>query len=113
MTQVQLDERNPNMLHHRIHVELSPRWVRVKFNGETIADSKRVLLLRESGHMPVYYFPQEDVRMDLLIPTDRQSHCPYKGDASYWSVTVGDKVAKNAVPFIVGLRIQKIRISPA
>ena len=58
---------------HRVEVEPSPRWVRVKFNGETIASSKRVLLLRETGHLPVYYFPQADVRMDLLTPTDRHS----------------------------------------
>ncbi len=49
-------------------VEQSPRWVRVKFGGETIADSKRAILAYESGRLPVYYFPQEDVRMDLLVP---------------------------------------------
>ena len=54
---------------HRVEVEPSPRWVRVTFNGEIIASSRRVLLMRESRHLPVYYFPQADVRMDLLTPT--------------------------------------------
>lgn len=82
---------------HYVVIEPSPRWVRVKFNGQTIADSKRVLLLRESGHLPVYYFHPDDVNMDFLRPTERSSHCPYKGDASYWSVKAGDRVAENAV----------------
>ena len=51
---------------HKVEVEPSPRWVRVVFVGETIADTKRAMLLRETGHRPVYYFPRADVRMDLL-----------------------------------------------
>ena len=82
---------------HTLYLEDSPRRVRVEFNGETIADSRRVKLLHETGHLPIYYFPREDVRMDLLEESDHATHCPFKGDASYWSVKVGDKVAKNAV----------------
>lgn len=93
-TQAVLERRNPD---HTIDVEVSPRWVRVRLNGETVADSKRVKMLREAGHLPVYYFPREDVRMDLMEPTDRHSQCPYKGDASYWTIRVGDRVAENAV----------------
>src|SRR5215203_1123166 len=81
---------------HTLYFEDSPRRVRVMFNGETIADSKRVKLLHETGHLPVYYFPPEDVRMDLLEESDHTTHCPFKGDASYWSVKVGDRVAENA-----------------
>ena len=81
---------------HAMHLEDSPRRVRAGFNGETVADSRRVKLLREAGHLPVYYFPQEDVRMDLLEESDHTTHCPFKGDASYWSVRVGDEVAENA-----------------
>ena len=77
--------------------EPSPRWVRVLFNGEFVADSKQVMLLHEQGHLPVYYFPRGDVRMDLLTPTDHTTHCPYKGDASYWSVTVGEETVENAL----------------
>jgi len=70
---------------HRVDVESTPRWLRVKFNGETIVDSKHAILLRESGHLPVYYFPPEDVRMDLMTPTELHTTCPYKGQASYWT----------------------------
>jgi uncharacterized protein (DUF427 family) len=71
--------------------------VRVKFNGETIADSSAAHLLFETRHLPVYYFPRADVRMDLLAPTDHHSFCPYKGTASYWTIRVGDKASENAV----------------
>src|SRR3954469_23978200 len=87
-------EREPG---HTVAVEPSPRWVRVLINGTTIADSKRVKLLIETGARPVYYFPREDVRMDLLEPTDKHTHCPYKGDASYWTIRVGDRVSEDAV----------------
>ena len=76
--------------------EDSPRRVRAAFGGETIVDSRRVKLLHEGGLLPVYYFPQADVRMDLFEPTTRTTHCPFKGDASYWTLRVGDKVAENA-----------------
>src|SRR6266566_2785488 len=89
-----LERRNPE---HSIDVEVSPRWVRVQFNGETIADSKRVKTLRESNHLPVYYFPREDVRMDRMHPTDNSTTCPYKGNASSWTIRVGDREAVNAV----------------
>jgi uncharacterized protein (DUF427 family) len=82
---------------HRVHVESSPRRVRVKFGGEVIADSKRAVLLRETGHLPVYYFPPEDVRQDVLTPTEHHTRCPYKGEASYWTVRVGDAVADNVM----------------
>lgn len=81
---------------HVLFLEDSPRRVRVTFGGETVADSRRVKLLHETKHLPVYYFPEEDVRMDLLEATDHTTHCPFKGDASYWSVKAGDRVAENA-----------------
>ncbi len=81
---------------HTLYFEDSPRRVRVMFNGETIADSKRTKLLRETGYRPIYYFPPDDVRMDLLEPTDEHTRCPYKGDASYWTIRVGDRVSENA-----------------
>jgi uncharacterized protein (DUF427 family) len=71
--------------------------VRVKFNGEIIADSTNAHLLFETRHLPVYYFPRSDVRMDRMTPTGHHTFCPYKGTASYWTVAVGDKVAENAV----------------
>jgi len=82
---------------HTLYFEDSPRRVRVMLGGETVADSKRVKLLHETGHLPVYYFPKGDVRMALLEESDHSTHCPFKGDASYWSVRVGDRVSENAV----------------
>jgi uncharacterized protein (DUF427 family) len=82
---------------HTLYFEDSPRRVRVMFNGEPVADSKRAKLMHETDHLPVYYFPKEDVRMELLEESDHTTHCPFKGEASYWSVKVGDEVSENAV----------------
>jgi uncharacterized protein (DUF427 family) len=82
---------------HPVWTEPYPRRVRAFLDGVAVADSTRALLLLEAGHLPVYYFPPEHVRTDLLEPTDRLTHCPHKGQAAYWSVTVGDRVAPNAV----------------
>ena len=82
---------------YKVLLEPSPRRVRVRFNGGTIADSIAAHLLFETRHLPVYYFPRGDVRMDLLAPTDHHSFCPYKGTASYWSIAVGNRVSENAV----------------
>ncbi len=76
--------------------EPSPRRVRVVFGGATIADSTRVMLLLESGRLPVFYFPREDVRTDALERTERTTRSPLKGDATYWTVRVGDRVAEDA-----------------
>jgi uncharacterized protein (DUF427 family) len=82
---------------HTLYFEDSPRRVRVMLGDETVADSRRAKLMHETGHLPVYYFPQEDVRMDLLEESDHPTNCPFKGDASYWTVRVGDRVSENAV----------------
>jgi uncharacterized protein (DUF427 family) len=81
----------------QIRAEQSPKRVRVVIGNVAVADSERVLLLFEKGHLPVYYFPAEDVRGDLLEPTDKHTRCPYKGEASYWTVKVGDREVPNAV----------------
>jgi uncharacterized protein (DUF427 family) len=80
-----------------IYFEDFPRRMRALFGGETIVDSRHPKLLHEQNHLPVLYFPEDEVRMDLLESTDHSTHCPFKGDASYWSVRVGDRVAENAV----------------
>ena len=74
----------------------SPHRVRVVFNGEAVADSGQMMLLRQHGFLPVYYFPERDVRTDLLEPSDHTTYSPYKGVASYWSVRAGDRVAESA-----------------
>ncbi len=80
-----------------IYFEDSPRRIRAEFGGETIVDGRHAKLLHEHGHLPIYYFPQDEVRMDLLVPSDKRTTCPYKGEASYWSVRAGGKVAEDAV----------------
>ena len=81
----------------RIDVEPCAARVKVELGGEVVADSARALLLREGDYPPVHYFPRDDVRMDLLRRTDHATHCPYKGDASYWTIEAGGRAAKNAV----------------
>ena len=71
--------------------------MRARFAGEVVLDTTRGALLHESNILPRLYVPLEDVRADLLERTDHSTHCPFKGDASYWSVRVGDRVAENAV----------------
>ncbi len=66
--------------------------VRVTFNGEVIAESRDALVLEEGKYQPVYYLPRKDVKMERLSRTTHRTHCPFKGEASYWSVDVGGTV---------------------
>jgi uncharacterized protein (DUF427 family) len=75
-----------------LYLDPSPKRIRAAFAGEVIADSRRAMMLHESGHQPVYYFPPHDVRSDLLERSDRHTRCPKKGEASYHSIRVGDRV---------------------
>ena len=70
---------------HTLYLQESPKRVRATFNGETVVDSRRAKLLHETKHLPVYYFPEEDVRTDLLVESDHTTHCPFKGDTYYRS----------------------------
>lgn len=82
---------------HTLYLEDTPKRVRTLFNGEAIADSRGVKLLHETGQLPVYYFPEADVRQDLLERSERTSQCPFKGDATYRSVRVGDRTVEDAL----------------
>ena len=82
---------------HALYLEPSPRRVRGVIGGETVVDSTDVYLLHETGYLPVWYFPRSDVRFDLLEATDHTTHCPFKGDAEYWTIRAGGKVAENKV----------------
>ena len=82
---------------HPITIQPSLDRVEVKLAGQTIADSTRALTLREAHYAPVQYIPKAEVRMDLLTPSTHKTHCPYKGDASYFSIKVGDRTVKDAV----------------
>jgi uncharacterized protein (DUF427 family) len=72
--------------YHRIDVRRTSRHVVVRIGGEVVADSTRTIVLFETGLPRRWYFPEEDVRMELLTPTDADTVCAYKGHASYWSV---------------------------
>jgi uncharacterized protein (DUF427 family) len=82
---------------HPISIQPTLDRVIVKFGGEVIADSTRALTLREAKYPPVQYIPRSDVRMDRLVRTQHQTHCPYKGDAGYFSLQAGGKTSENAV----------------
>jgi uncharacterized protein (DUF427 family)/putative intracellular protease/amidase len=76
---------------HTITTEPVDGLVTARWGGEVIAESSDALLLREAGLAPVTYFPIDDVRMDLLHRTEHHTRCPFKGEASYWSIEVGDR----------------------
>jgi len=82
---------------HVLYFEDCPKRVRAEFGGETVVNSQNVKIMHETGHLPVYYFPEEDIRQDLLEESAKTTHCPFKGDASYRSVRVGDRVAEDAL----------------
>jgi uncharacterized protein (DUF427 family) len=80
---------HPRDPYHRVDILASSRHVRVEIDGVTVADSVRPHILIETGLPARYYLPLPDVRTDLLTPTPTQSHCPYKGTATYWSADAG------------------------
>ena len=87
-------EKHPG---YEVAIEPCARQITVEFNGKVIADSNRAFLVLETRHAAVFYFPQADVRMDLARRTDQSTYCPFKGQASYWTLTVGGLSAENAV----------------
>jgi len=77
-----------------VYLEPTPKRIRVEVGGEVIADSRRAFMLHESGAQPIYYFPPEDVRSEFLEASDRHTHCPKKGDASYYTITAGGETVE-------------------
>ena len=71
--------------------------MRVIFSGTVIADTRHALTLQEAGYAPAHYIPRADVAMNLLKPTAHASHCPYKGDANYFSIVAAGNTSDNAV----------------
>jgi uncharacterized protein (DUF427 family) len=86
---------------HRVDLVPESRRVRVIFGGVTIADTTAALRVEETGHDPVLYVPEKDMRLGMLHPTDQHTRCPFKGEASYWTIEVpeagGVRRAENAV----------------
>src|SRR6266511_137053 len=88
---------HPRSPYARVDVLASSRHVRVELDGVTLADSRSPRILFETGLPPRYYLPMTDVRLDLLRPSDRQTRCPYKGTAGYFSVQVGERLHEDLV----------------
>ncbi|ABD08406.1 Protein of unknown function DUF427 [Rhodopseudomonas palustris HaA2] len=82
---------------HPITITPNPKRVRVTAGDVVIADTTRALTLKEANYPPVHYLPRADVAMALLAATDRSTHCPYKGDASYFSIEAGGRTLANAI----------------
>jgi uncharacterized protein (DUF427 family) len=70
---------------HHLQIIESDTHVRISRDGVVLADTERPVLLKEGSLPTRYYLPREDVRMELLTSTESTSHCPFKGDARYWS----------------------------
>jgi uncharacterized protein (DUF427 family) len=82
---------------HPINIETSGTHVVVSVAGHVIADTRDALSLREASYPPVLYIPRKDADMSLLQRSQHSTHCPYKGDCSYFSIPVGGERATNAV----------------
>ena len=93
-----MQQEAPQDSHHGYRVSLSPanKRIRVVSQGKTIAESDRCLVMHETRLPPVYYFPKADVAMELLERTGHRTNCPFKGNASYWSIMIDDETVPNA-----------------
>ena len=82
---------------HPITIAPTDQTVTVTFGDRIIAKTDQAVVLRESTYRPVFYLPLDAVDADVLEPTSHTTYCPFKGDASYYSLVDGDDVAENAV----------------
>lgn len=82
---------------HTVEVKPHEGRVIVDFEGEIIAESSNALMLYEADYSPVPYIPISDVKDGVLSGTDHSSHCPFKGDASYWTINAAGRREENAV----------------
>ena len=82
---------------HPISIEPNLSRVVVAVGGQVIADSRAALTLREASYPPVQYIPRRDVDMTALARSEHTTYCPYKGDASYYSIPAGGDRSVNAV----------------
>lgn len=82
---------------HPITITAADKRWRARFNGHVIADSSGALVLKEADYPPRIYFPREDVSMDYLNRTAHSTHCPYKGDAAYYTLVMDGHFLENAI----------------
>ena len=94
MTDKQIKIPGPD---HPITIEVNPSRVVVKVGGKVIADTRDALTIRETSYPPVQYIPRRDVDMAALARSEHTTYCPYKGDASYYSILAGADRSINAV----------------
>jgi uncharacterized protein (DUF427 family) len=87
----------PRAADPQITIEPNPNRVIVRLGGAIIADSTRALVLRAPGTPDVQYIPRQDVNMARLVRTTHRTHCPYKGEAAYWSIRSDERTVENAV----------------
>lgn len=96
---------------HKVILKPAGRRVTIRLGDTVVAESDDAVLCEETGHDPVYYLPMTDIRADLFRPTAKSTYCPFKGNASYWTIAAGGREAVDAawsydLPFdeAVGLR---------
>ena len=77
-------------------IEVVPQLIRIEFAGHTIANSSRALRVLETSHPPSYYIPKDDFLRGILIKSDAQSFCEWKGQATYWSIDLNGRREENA-----------------
>lgn len=82
---------------HPITIVDHPNRVRVSVAGRVIAETRAAKLVREGSYPPVFYIPQADLDMSLVEKSDHKTYCPYKGEASYFSIPAGGERSKNAI----------------
>jgi uncharacterized protein (DUF427 family) len=80
---------------HPITITPNPKRVRVTLGGQVIAETSHALILQEASYKPVQYIPRADAEMALLVRTERSTHCPYKGDASYFTIEIPGEIPGN------------------
>ncbi len=82
---------------HPITITANPKRIQVTYNGHVIVDTKRALTLKEASYKPVLYVPREDAEMAFFTRTEHSTYCPYKGQASYFTLMMDGRFAENAV----------------
>ena len=82
---------------HPITITANLKRVRVSADGVVIADTTQALTLKEASYPAVQYIPRADANLALLARTDRVTHCPYKGDANYFSIVADGRAIENAI----------------
>lgn len=93
----------------RVRIEPGAKRVRAFLGGAPVFDTSRPTLVWEGPHLPVYYVPAADVDRDALVPSDRAERSPSRGEARFWSVRVGDRVAEDAARQYPESPIEEIR----